>query len=189
MLPFRFLSQSSFDGRSMLLHTIHFFNLFFCLLSYFQSHIFNGAIWLYSFASSTRERERKLTGCSALYCRACHNERRFSGVGRWRTEGVVKEKTGAKYYAETAGHLSRKVHRSSLRQMETGKRQNGRESYRQAMPGWSRSKAISYVAESPGKTPSVRDFTSPECCKEVCQASPAVRSLGAITMMRTAPLN
>lgn len=49
--------------------------------------------------------------------------------------GVVKEKTGAEYYAETAGHLSRKLHRSSLHQMEAGERQNGRESYRQAMPG------------------------------------------------------
>lgn len=50
-------------------------------------------------------------------------------------EGDVKEKTGVKYYAETGGDLSTKVHSRSLRQMETGKRQNGRESHRQAMPG------------------------------------------------------
>lgn len=44
--------------------------------------------------------------------------------------------------------------RSQL-QMGAGKWQNGRELYRQAMPGQALSKAISHVVESPGKAPSV----------------------------------
>lgn len=75
----------------------------------------------------------------------------------------MTERTGAKYYAETAGGLLGKVRSISVLQMGTGKWQNGRELYRQAMRGQAQSKAISHVAESPGKASSVGDFTSTEC--------------------------
>lgn len=97
---------------------VHFLSFSFLFLS---SHIrSNGAV---AIGQQHSEQERELTGCNAMYCRACHNERRFSGPGEWRTEGEVKGKTGAKYDAEMVGRLSRKTHSSSLRQMEIGKRQ------------------------------------------------------------------
>lgn len=101
---------------------------------HFESHIWRDDT-VVTGQQHSAEQERKLTGCNAMYCRACHNERKFSGPGGRRTEGDVKETTGAKYYAEIVGGLSRKAHSSSPRQMETGKRRNGRELYRQAMPG------------------------------------------------------
>lgn len=112
---------------------IYFFIIPFIFFLHFKSHIWRDDAVVISQQDS--EQERKLTGCNAMCCRACHNERKFSGPGGWRTKGDVKETTGAQYYAETVGGLSRKAHSSSLRQMETGKRQNRRELYRQAMPG------------------------------------------------------
>lgn len=75
----------------------------------------------------------------------------------------MKERTGAKHYAETGSDPLGKAQGLSVLQMGSGKSQNGRELYRQAMPGRDQSKAISHVAESPGKAPSAGDFTSPEC--------------------------
>lgn len=54
-------------------------------------------------------------------------------------EGMWRKRTGAKCYVETGGDLMGKVHTPSQfmnrLQMGTGKWQNGRELYRQAMPG------------------------------------------------------
>lgn len=55
----------------------------------------------------------------------------------------VKERAVDEYYAEMAGDILGKKHNRSA-QMGTGKRQNGRKLYRQAMLG--QSQAISHVA-------------------------------------------
>lgn len=102
------------------------------------------------------------THCNAQHCKACHNEQKLSRA---------KREDDAETGSDLVGRYTPSQFMKWL-QMGTGKWQNRRELYRQAMPGQALSKAIRHVTESPGKAPSVWDFTSPECWWELSTAIP-----------------
>lgn len=103
-----------------------------------------------------------------LHCRVCHSDQRLSGASEERTRGDVKGRIGAKCYGRRRAVTSRERHVPSQFmnwfQMGSGKWEMRERivstSYARQAPT---SEAISRVAKSPGKAPSRRDFTSPEC--------------------------